>query len=134
MGEADASKIRNIGESEAYAQKAVGEGMADAFKAQVDAMGADNIAKLKIIEAIANGKIKIVPDTLVSSNGSNGSPVGDVLTLFLTQLVEKNEEAKKKPVTETVLQSVSPTLVTNPVVQTTNAKKSDKTTSDSHYA
>ncbi len=92
LGEAEASRIRNVGESEAYSQKAVGEGKADAYKAQVEAMGEDNIAKLKIIEAIAEGKIKIVPDILVSGNGNNGS-LGDVLTLFLTQRVV--DEAKK---------------------------------------
>lgn len=99
LGEAEASKIRNVGESEAYSQKAVGEAKADAYKAQVEAMGEDNIARLKIIEAIAEGKIKIVPDTLVSSNGTNGS-LGDVLTLFLTQKVMKDtkkpEEANEK--------------------------------------
>ena len=96
LGEAEASKIRNVGESEAYAQKAVGEAKADAYRAQVEAMGGDNIARLKIVEAIAEGKIKIVPDTLVTSNGANGS-LGDVLTLFLTQrVVEDNKRSNEK--------------------------------------
>ena len=56
LGEAEASRIRNVGESEAYSQKAVGEGKADAYKAQVNAMGEDNITRLKIIEAIAEEK------------------------------------------------------------------------------
>jgi len=88
LGEAEASKIRNVGESEAYSQKAVGEGKADAYKAQVEAMGEDNIAKLKIIEAIAEGKIKIVPDILVSGNGNNGS-LGDVLTGYQWRCVPR---------------------------------------------
>lgn len=96
LGEAEASKIKNVGESEAYAQKAVGEAKADAYRAQVEAMGGDNIARLKIVEAIAEGKIKIVPDTLVTSNGANGS-LGDVLTLFLTQrVVEDNKRQNEK--------------------------------------
>ncbi|OPY30855.1 MAG: SPFH domain / Band 7 family protein [Methanomassiliicoccales archaeon PtaU1.Bin124] len=89
MGEAEASKIKNVGESEAYAQKAVGEAKADAYKAQVEAMGGDNIARLKMVEAIAEGKIKVVPDTLVSSNGSNGG-LSDILTLFVAQKVTGN--------------------------------------------
>jgi uncharacterized membrane protein YqiK len=93
LGEAEASRIRNVGESEAYSQKAVGEAMADAYKAQVEAMGGDNIARLKIVEAIADGKIKIIPDILVSSSGANGN-LNDILTLFFTQKVI---EQTKKP-------------------------------------
>jgi uncharacterized membrane protein YqiK len=93
LGEADASRIRNVGESEAYSQKAVGEGKADAYRAQVEAMGGDNIARLKIVEAIAEGKIKIVPDTLVSSNGATGN-LSDILTLFLTQKVVEDKKTK----------------------------------------
>lgn len=94
MGEAEASKIKNVGESEAYAQKAVGEAKADAYKAQVEAMGGDNIARLKIVEAIADGKIKIVPDTLVSGNGNSGN-LSDILTLFITQKVVDAEKKAK---------------------------------------
>ena len=102
LGEAEASRIRNVGESEAYSQKAVGEGKADAYKAQVDAMGEDNIARLKIIEAIAEGKIKIVPDILVSSSGNGASGnLSDVLTLFLTQkVVEGTKKAKEDQLSE----------------------------------
>jgi uncharacterized membrane protein YqiK len=97
LGEAEASRIRNVGESEAYSQKAVGEGKADAYKAQVEAMGEDNIARLKIIEAIAEGKIKVVPDILVSSsgNGSSGN-LGDIMTLFLTQKVVEGVKKTKE--------------------------------------
>jgi uncharacterized membrane protein YqiK len=95
LGEAEASRIRNVGESEAYSQKAVGEGNADAYKAQVDAMGEDNIARLKIIEAIAEGKIKVVPDILVSSCGTNGN-LSDILTLFLTQKVVEDTKKVKE--------------------------------------
>jgi len=94
LGEAEASKIKNVGESEAYAQKAVGEAKADAYRAQVEAMGGDNIARLKIVEAIADGKLKIVPDTLVSSNGASGS-LSDILTLFLTQRVVEDQKKGK---------------------------------------
>ena len=61
LGEAEASRIRNVGESEAYSQKAVGEAKADAYRAQVEAMGGDNIAMLKVVEAIAEGKTEDHP-------------------------------------------------------------------------
>jgi uncharacterized membrane protein YqiK len=101
LGEAEASRIRNVGESEAYSQKAIGEAKADAYKAQVEAMGGDNIAMLKVVEAIAEGNLKIIPDILVSSNGASGN-LGDILTLFLTQKVAKDakkagEEETEKP-------------------------------------
>ncbi len=95
LGEADASRIRNVGESEAYSQRAVGEAMADAYRAQVEAMGGDNIARLKMVEAIAEGNIKIIPDILVSSSGATGS-LSDMLTLFLTQKVVKEAEMPKE--------------------------------------
>jgi regulator of protease activity HflC (stomatin/prohibitin superfamily) len=98
LGEAEASRIRNVGESEAYSQRAVGEAKADAYRAQVDAMGGDNIARLKIVEAIADGKVKVVPEILVSSNGTNGN-LSDMMTLFLTQKVIK--ETKRADETET---------------------------------
>lgn len=99
LGEAEASRIRNVGESEAYSQKAVGEAMADAYRAQVEAMGGDNIARLKMVEAIAQGNIKVIPDILVSGNGANGS-LGDMLTLFLTQKVIENKKTAKEVITE----------------------------------
>lgn len=98
LGEAEASKIRNVGESEAYSQKAIGEGKADAYRAQVEAMGRDNITKLKMIEAIAEGKIKVVPDILVSGGGENGN-LSDILTLFLTQKVVEDANKAKEPKT-----------------------------------
>ena len=60
-------------------------------------MGEDNIARLKIIEAIAEGKIKVVPDILVSSsgNGSSGN-LGDIMTLFLTQKVVEGVKKTKE--------------------------------------
>ncbi|WP_081579850.1 SPFH domain-containing protein [Methanomassiliicoccus luminyensis] len=103
MGDAEASRIKAVGQAEAYSEKSVGEGLADAFKAQVEAMGGDNIARLKIVEAIAAGKVQIVPEILVSSNGpSGGGSLGDVLTLLFTQKVAeeaKKAEAAKKPET-----------------------------------
>ena len=103
LGEAEASKIRNVGESEAYSQKAIGEAKADAYKAQVEAMGGDNIARLKMVEAIAEGNIKVIPDILVSSNGTSGS-LSDMMTLFLTQKVmedaKRPEEKEAKKVEE----------------------------------
>jgi protein-tyrosine-phosphatase len=63
-------------------------------------MGGDNIARLKMVEAIAEGNIKVIPDILVSSNGTSGN-LSDMMTLFLTQEVMKDtkrpegKEAKK---------------------------------------
>ncbi|MDW5562909.1 MAG: SPFH domain-containing protein [Methanomassiliicoccus sp.] len=101
LGEADASRIRNVGESEAYSQRAIGEAKADAYRAQVEAMGGDNIARLKMIEAIAEGNIKIIPEILVSSNGTGGS-LNDIMTLFLTQKVAEEAGRTKTEVPKKV--------------------------------
>ena len=83
-GEAEGAKRRAIGEGDGAAAKAVGEGKAAGFKAQQEALGQDNTAMVNIINALADGKIKIVPDVMVGGDGGN---ITGLLSAVLSKMV-----------------------------------------------
>ncbi len=88
---ADAEKIAKTGLAEAEKILAIGKSTADAYDLQVKAMGGDNFTKFKITEEIGKGKIKIIPDLIVSgSNGSDGSLSG-LMGLQLMQMIQQEK-------------------------------------------
>jgi hypothetical protein len=62
--------LKAIGDGEASKIAAIGEATAQAYSKQQAAIGEEAIKQIKIVELIAaaikNGKIKIVPDVLVT--------------------------------------------------------------------
>ncbi len=66
----DATKTKADGV--AYEQHEVGKGTADAFKFQADVIGPERLALLRVLEQVADGKVKITPDVLVSG-GEQGA-------------------------------------------------------------
>ena len=64
-GVRDSTKIRADGDAAAI--RRVGEAQADAYHAQADVIGSDRVALVKVMEQVAAGKIKITPDTLLTS-------------------------------------------------------------------
>ncbi len=69
-GVRDSTKIKADGS--AYEQREVGKGTADAYQAQNEVLGPQLLAILKVLQEVANGKVKITPDILVTSgDGSN---------------------------------------------------------------
>ncbi|ETZ20714.1 hypothetical protein N824_03775 [Pedobacter sp. V48] len=88
---ADAEKIAKTGLAEAEKIMAIGKSTADAYDLQVKAMGGDNFTKFKITEEIGKGKIKIIPDLIVSGgNGSDGSLSG-LMGLQLMQMIQQEK-------------------------------------------
>ncbi|ATP55302.1 band 7 protein [Pedobacter ginsengisoli] len=88
---ADAEKIAKTGLAEAEKILAIGKSTADAYDLQAKAMGDDNFTKFKITEEIGKGKIKIIPDLIVSgSNGSDGSLSG-LMGLQLMQMIQQEK-------------------------------------------
>src|SRR5262249_32714400 len=69
-GKAEAEVIEAKGNGEAAAGKAVGLARATGFKAQADALGQGATAIVAVANEISDGKIKVVPDVLVT-NGSS---------------------------------------------------------------
>lgn len=66
----DATMAKAAGD--AFKERTVGEAKAAAYEAQIRAFGRENLTAIKITEAIADGKIKIVPDILVAGGGEGG--------------------------------------------------------------
>lgn len=73
LGKAEATKIKNIGEAEGAKILSIGNATATAYELQVKAMGADNFSRLKFIEQISEGKVKIIPEILINGGGDTAN-------------------------------------------------------------
>lgn len=92
---ADAEKISLTGNAEAEKILAIGKSSAESYKLAVEAMGGNNFTQLKVMEAIGEQQIKIMPDILISGNG-NGDPVNGLLGLrLLEELGTRNTPPKE---------------------------------------
>ncbi len=106
VAEAESEKLKLIGTAEGSAILAKGTATAEAYKLQVEAMGADNFTKVQVINNIATGNIKVVPDIMVGGNNSGSSSLidglmavllSDKLTADKMAKVAAAVEEKKKP-------------------------------------
>ncbi len=99
MAEAEASQIKLTGEAEAAKIEAIGKSTAEAYRLQVEAMGQDNFSQFKVVEAIGDKKVKIIPEILISGNGDNG-PISGLLGMQLLEQIQergtKNSKAEPK--------------------------------------
>lgn len=90
---AEAERISKTGLAEAEKIMAIGKSTAEAYELQVSAMGGDNFTKFKITEEIARGKVKIIPDLLISGGsgqGTDGSLSGLIGLQLLQMIQQKN--------------------------------------------
>jgi len=87
---AEAERITVTGKAEASKIEAIGKSTAESYKLQVDAMGEDNFAKLKVTESIGINKIKVIPDVLIGggANGGGGALEG-MLGMQLMRMMEQ---------------------------------------------
>ena len=72
QAEGEASYIAQVGNAEASKTRAVGMANAEAYKGQVDALGQMPTALVNSIRVLAEQKIKIMPDILVTGGGEGG--------------------------------------------------------------
>lgn len=95
--EAKAFEITQIGQAEASKIENIGNANAEAYKLQAIAMGSDNFSKFKITEEIGKNNIKIIPDILITGDGSNSGPISGLLGLKMMEILggTKNMEEKK---------------------------------------
>jgi uncharacterized membrane protein YqiK len=70
-GQAEADKITAVGVAEAKANEALGLARAAGFAAQRDAIGEMPTALVALANAVAEGRIDIMPDVLVTGGGSS---------------------------------------------------------------
>jgi hypothetical protein len=95
LARAEAEKISLTGNAEAEKILAIGKSSAESYKLAVEAMGGNNFTQLKVMEAIGEQHIKIMPDILIAGGGdAAGSSISGLLGLQLLEQVKKNKEEK----------------------------------------
>jgi uncharacterized membrane protein YqiK len=98
LAKADAEKISLTGNAEAEKTLAIGKSSAESYKLAVEAMGGDNFTQLKVMEAIGQQHIKIMPDILIGGNGEgSGGPISGLLGLQLLEQLRKKGDDKGQP-------------------------------------
>ncbi len=93
LAEADAKQIMLLGDAEASKIEAIGKATAQSFTLQVEAMGSTQFGNLKIIEKIAEGKIKIIPEIIFNGDGNNSNPITGLLGF---ELLKKIKDGNKE--------------------------------------
>jgi len=95
---AEAERISKTGLAEAEKIMAIGKSTAEAYQLQVSAMGDDNFTKYKITEEIGKGKIKVIPDVLISGNNGTDGSMSGLLGLKLMEMMDtdKSKGTNKK--------------------------------------
>jgi uncharacterized membrane protein YqiK len=97
LAKADAERISLTGNAEAEKTLAIGKSSAESYKLAVEAMGGDNFTQLKVMEAIGQQHIKIMPDILIGGNGNgegSGGPINGLLGLQLLEQLRKKADDK----------------------------------------
>jgi hypothetical protein len=93
--EAEAKQIQLTGGAEASKIEAIGKATAEAYQLQVNAMGNDNFAKLKVTEEIGKNGIKIIPEILITGGDGSNGPISGLLGMeLLNQIQNKNNQVK----------------------------------------
>ncbi len=95
QGVRDSTKTRADGT--AYEAERIGQGQAAAYKAQADILGQDNVTALKLFQEVAEGKIVITPQIMVTGGGGDTS--SNMWNAYLSTLLKKwyaTDEEKPK--------------------------------------
>jgi uncharacterized membrane protein YqiK len=95
MAEAEATQIELTKKAEASGIEAIGKATAEAYKLQVEAMGQDNFSQFKVIEAIGDKKVKIIPEILITGSGENG-PISGLLGMQLLEQIQDRSSKNNK--------------------------------------
>ncbi len=83
-------------EGEAFSAEEVGKGIAKAYEVQAKAIGKNNLAVIKLLGEIADGKVKIVPDFLIQGGDNQGGNIFSAyIATLLKEQVEKDKEEKE---------------------------------------
>ncbi len=82
----EAAGIEAIGKAEGVAIEAKMGATAEGYEKQKSAIGENGVIQVQIAEKLAQGNVKIVPDTLVTS-GEGGGGIGQLISGYLTKLI-----------------------------------------------
>ncbi|MBN3871360.1 flotillin family protein [Nostoc sp. JL33] len=88
-GEAEGTKLRAIAEAEGI--RATGNAKAETYSAGVEALGAQGYTAMQLMQIIGDRNVRLIPDVLVGSNGSNNGLVDGLLSMILWNQTGKGE-------------------------------------------
>ncbi|MCI4357878.1 MAG: hypothetical protein L3J95_05920 [Thermoplasmata archaeon] len=94
-GVRDSTKIKADGDAAAI--RRVGEAQADAYHAQADVIGSERVALVRVMEQVAEGKVKITPDTLLTSGAGDASGAAGLFSAYLATLLNQRSTNPAKP-------------------------------------
>ena len=84
-------------DGERYNQAEIGRGLADAYKAQAEVVGPERLAVIKVMEQVASGEVKIVPDLLITGeNGKGGNLFNTWLATMLSSEIKRQQIEKQQ--------------------------------------
>ncbi len=94
-GEAEAIRLRANGEADSI--RARGEAQASAYKAGAEAIGAQGYTAVQLMQLIAEGDVRIIPDIMVGGkDGAAGGMVEALLGIMLNQQIKQLSDQKKE--------------------------------------
>ncbi|MEH2386949.1 MAG: flotillin family protein [Nostoc sp.] len=88
-GEAEGTKLRAIAEAEGI--RATGNAKAETYQAGVEALGSHGYTAMQLMQIIGDRNVRLIPDVLVSGNGTNNGLVDGLLSLILWNQTGKGE-------------------------------------------
>ncbi|MEH2013621.1 SPFH domain-containing protein [Nostoc sp.] len=88
-GEAEGTKLRAIAEAEGI--RATGNAKAETYSAGVEALGPQGYTAMQLMQIIGDRNVRLIPDVLVGSNGSNNGLVDGLLSMILWNQTGKGE-------------------------------------------
>ncbi|MBD2519066.1 flotillin family protein [Nostoc sp. FACHB-973] len=94
-GEAEGTKLRAIAEAEGI--RATGNAKAETYRTGVEALGAQGYTAMQLMQIIGDRHVRLIPDVLVGSNGSNNGLVDGLLSMILWNQTAKNGEITPTP-------------------------------------
>lgn len=101
-GKRDSTKFEADGD--AYANRETGKAIAEAYQAQAEVLGSENLAKIKIMEQVKDGKIKIVPDFLIQ--GGEGQSGNLFQAWMVNEVKDQVDNRKAKNEKDNVIESM----------------------------
>lgn len=90
--QAEAERIEVTGKAEASKILDIGKSTAEAYQLAVSALGSDSFTRLKVIEEIAKGNIKIIPEVLISGSNSESGGVAGLMGLKMIEILSGKKE------------------------------------------
>jgi len=96
-GEAESIKLRALADAEAI--RATGTAKADAYRAGVEALGEHGYTAMQLMQIIGDRNVRLIPDVLVGSNGSNNGLVDGLLSMILWNQSGHDPNGKPESIT-----------------------------------